>query len=165
MKHSDDTISAIATPLGVGGVGIIRISGSSARDVLSALTPLDNGQIVSHKMEHGWIMDPKSSNKIDEAMYCFMAGPKSYTGEDVAEFYCHGSNAILQQVLSLTLMHGARLAQRGEFTKRAFLNGKLDLTQAEAVLDMVSAPTIKGSGLALAQLEGRLSEEVGRIRE
>ena len=167
VKHSaDDTIAAIATPLGVGGVGVIRVSGEKARDVLARLFVSSNGtKVVSRLMLHGWLVDPKSKERVDQVLACFMQSPKSYTGEDVVEFYCHGGIALAQKILDLTLLSGARLAARGEFTKRAFLNGKLDLAQAEAVLDLVKAQTSEGAGFAVRQLEGKLSKRVSGVRE
>lgn len=165
MKPSlDDTIAAIATPQGIGGVGIVRISGSQARVILSLLLSPNNGKVEDHKMSHGWLVDPLDKAGVDEVMACFMASPRSYTGEDVAEIYCHGGRAILQNVLNLVLGNGARLAEKGEFTKRAFINGRIDLSQAEAVADLVSAPTGQGAGLALNQLKGKLSQVVRELK-
>ncbi|MFC1571711.1 tRNA uridine-5-carboxymethylaminomethyl(34) synthesis GTPase MnmE [Candidatus Margulisiibacteriota bacterium] len=166
VKHSlDDTITAIATPLGPGGVGVIRVSGPGAKNVLSPLFLSSNGsKIESHKMSPGWLVDPSSGEKIDRIMACYMMAPKTFTGEDVVEFHCHGSMAVVQKALNLTLGSGARLAQKGEFTKRAFLNGKIDLAQAEAVLDLVRTPTESGAGYAIKQLEGRLSDVVSGIK-
>lgn len=167
MQHSlDDTIAAIATPQGPGGVGIVRVSGPRARQVLSRLVPsIKQAKIASHKMFQTWLVDPRSKGRVDQIMACFMSGPRTYTGEDVAELYCHGGRAVLQKALDLSLRQGARLAQKGEFTKRAFLNKKLDLTQAEAVLDLVSASTTEGAGYAVRQLEGRLSSQVKDLRQ
>ncbi|MBN2058521.1 MAG: tRNA uridine-5-carboxymethylaminomethyl(34) synthesis GTPase MnmE [Candidatus Saganbacteria bacterium] len=167
MQHSlDDTIAAIATPQGPGGVGIVRISGPQARQILARLVPsIKRAKISSHKMFQGWLVDPGSRKRIDQIMACFMNGPRTYTGEDVTELYCHGSRAVLQKALDLSLRQGARLAQNGEFTKRAFLNKKLDLAQAEAVLDLVSASTSEGAGYAVRQLEGRLSALIKDLRQ
>ena len=166
MKRlADGTIAAIATPLGVGGVGVIRVSGDRALGVLSSLFSCSNGgKVVSHRMLQGWLIDPKTGLKVDRAMACYMRSPRSYTGEDVVEFYCHGGHAVMQRVLGLTLACGARLADNGEFTKRSFLNGKIDLSQAEAVLELVKARTVRGAGLAVRQLEGRLSQVIGAVR-
>lgn len=166
MKHLvEDTIAAIATPLGVGGVGIVRISGHDAKNLLARLFLSSNGtEFSSHIMLHGWICDPSSGEKADQVLACFMRSPKSYTGEDVVEFYCHGGMAVVSRVLDLSLANGARIAQKGEFTKRAFLNGKVDLAQAEAVLDLIQAPTASSAGFAVNQLEGRLSKEVSGMR-
>ena len=124
MKHSmDDTIAAIATPLGVGGVGNVRISGEEALRIFQQLFSSTNGtQIESHKMLHGWVLDPKTTEKTDKILACYMKSPKSFTGEDVVEFYCHGGVAVIEKILGIVLGTGARLAERGEFSKRAFLN-------------------------------------------
>jgi len=166
VKHGvEDTIAAIATPMGVGGVGVIRISGQMARPVLYDLFIPSNGSSSdSHHMVHGWLIDPATRDRIDEIMACYMGAPKTFTGEDVVELYCHGGVAVLQKALSLVLDAGARLAHRGEFTKRAFLNGKLDLSQAEAILDLVRSQTAAGAGLAVRQLEGRLSKTLEGAR-
>ncbi|NQT29885.1 MAG: tRNA uridine-5-carboxymethylaminomethyl(34) synthesis GTPase MnmE, partial [Candidatus Saganbacteria bacterium] len=167
MRDSqDDTIAAIATPLGVGGVGVIRVSGEGAKAVLTKLFISSNGTTIeSHRMLFGWLKNPQDNTKIDQVLACYMQAPKSYTGEDVVEFYCHGGVAILKAALSQIIQSGARLAVKGEFTKRAFLNGKIDLSQAEAVLDLVGAQTQASAGLAVAQLEGRLSKTVGGLRD
>ncbi|MBI5399695.1 tRNA uridine-5-carboxymethylaminomethyl(34) synthesis GTPase MnmE [Candidatus Saganbacteria bacterium] len=167
VKHSlEDTITAIATPLGEGGVGIIRVSGPSAHSIFSQLFITSNGyKLESHHLAHGWIVDPLNQVKIDEGMACFMAAPKTFTGEDVIEFHCHGSMVVLRQVLNMTINAGARLAERGEFTKRAFLNHKIDLSQAEAVIDLVKAITPRGAGYAVNQLMGRLSKEIKSARQ
>ncbi|KPJ69702.1 hypothetical protein AMJ44_02840 [candidate division WOR-1 bacterium DG_54_3] len=167
VKHpQEETIAAIATPLGIGGVGVIRVSGAEAEPVLRRLFVSSNGaEMESHRMLHGWLIEPKTREKIDEVMACFMQSPKSYTGENVVEFYCHGGMAIIQKILSLVLESGARLAKKGEFTKRAFLNRKIDLAQAEGVLDLVSARTAEGAGFAIAQLEGKFSRIVSGLRD
>jgi tRNA modification GTPase len=167
VKHPDnEIIAAIASPIGPGGIGVIRISGRGADKIFSKLFVSSNGTgIESHRMQHGWLIDPRTKGKVDEIMACFMCSPKSYTGEDVVEFYCHGSVAVLQRALNLVLGTGARLAQKGEFTKRAFLNRKIDLAQAEAVLDLVRAQTADGAGYAVRQLEGRLSRAVKDTRD
>ncbi|MFA5839714.1 MAG: tRNA uridine-5-carboxymethylaminomethyl(34) synthesis GTPase MnmE [Candidatus Margulisiibacteriota bacterium] len=165
MKHSgDDTIAAIVTPPGVGGVGIIRISGRASKSILRSVFKSKKSNISSHVMVHGWIENPKTNENIDEAMACLMESPRSFTGEDVVEFYCHGSPTILQAVLSLVVEQGGRVAERGEFSKRAFLNGKIDLPQAEAILDLVSARTNQGSSYAIQQLKGRLSKRIADIK-
>jgi tRNA modification GTPase len=166
VKHfAPETIAAIATPLGRAGVGVVRVSGPESRRVLKAIFPAARKQTVSHKMLPGWVVDQKRQMKIDQGMACFMKGPRSYTGEDTAEIYCHGGIAIMQEVLALTLKAGARLAERGEFTKRAFLNGKLDLAQVEAVIDLINSNTRSGAGWAAKQLEGRLSSKILKIRQ
>lgn len=167
VKHSlDATIAAIATPLGIGGVGVVRISGDQAQAIFSQLfIPTNGDKIESHRMIHGWLVDPKNKEKIDQVLACLMKAPKSYTGEDVLELYCHGGIAILQRVLEASIAAGARLARRGEFTKRAYLNGKMDLSQAESVLDLINAQTAEGAGLSVRQLEGKLSRLVSDIRK
>jgi tRNA modification GTPase len=162
----EETIAAIVTPVASGGLGVIRISGHRAKEILSVLfKPSNDARIESHRMLHGCLFSTAENQKIDDILACFMQSPKSYTGEDVAELFCHGSIAILGKALELALNYGARLAQRGEFTKRAFLNGKMDLAQAESVLDLVGSQTFEGAGYAVQQLDGRLSNQVKRIRK
>ena len=159
-----DTIAAIATPIGSeSGVGIIRISGPGALKVIKPLfKPSKEGQFSSHIVRHGWIMDgPK---EIDQVLVTYMAAPRTYTGEDVVEISCHGGGLILKNVLELAIKVGARLAHRGEFTKRALLNGKIDLTQAEAVIDLIKARTKQGSLASAAQLKGALSFQILTLR-
>ena len=165
MKHSvDDTIAAIATPVGVGGVGIIRISGKRAREALFSVFRSHNDITVdSHKMIHGWIVRDETGESIDEVMVCYMESPRSFTREDVVEIYCHGGQVVLGRVLELVLSRGIRMAERGEFTKRAFLNGRLDLSQAESILDLINAKTEVGADYAIKQLEGRLKEKTKDI--
>jgi tRNA modification GTPase len=162
----EDTIAAVATAYGEGGIGIIRISGERARDILSLLfQPVANkgkAPIANRRFMYGHVVSPSTGERVDEAMAVFMEAPATYTREDVAEIHCHGSVISLSKTLALALENGARLAEPGEFTKRAFLNGRIDLSQAEAVIDVVRAKTEAGFSVALAQLEGKLS---GRIRE
>ncbi|MDX1775398.1 MAG: tRNA uridine-5-carboxymethylaminomethyl(34) synthesis GTPase MnmE [Desulfobulbales bacterium] len=164
-----ETIAAIATPPGPGGIGIIRISGPLARHILRKLfRPQHNiaaQDYESHRMYYGWIIDPDSSSPIDEVLVVFMQAPNTYTREDVVEIQCHGSYLVLQEILSSIVASGARLAEPGEFTKRAFLNGRLDLSQAEAVLELIEARTDQARSLAIEQLQGRLYEKVSAIRE
>ena len=168
MKHSlDDTIAAIATPVGVGGVGVIRISGTESLSLLKSIFLFSKEPIVveSHRAYHGWVLDPKASSKVDEALSIYMKRPNSYTGEDVAEIDCHGGGLILKRILEIIISYGARLAEPGEFTKRAFLNGKIDLLQAEAVVDLVKARSNKALEAAAGQLAGKLSAEIREIRK
>jgi len=160
-----DTISAIATPIGgEGGIGVVRISGPSSLNIIKTIfRPSLEGDFSSYKLRHGWVVDNLYS--LDEALVSYMAAPKSYTGEDVIEISCHGGPAVLKQVLALTIKVGARLAERGEFTKRAFLNGRLDLAQAEAVINLVKAKTREGSLLAASQLKGSLSSKINSTRD
>lgn len=164
----EDTIAAIATAYGEGGIGIIRISGEGAKDVLDRIfVPKQNQRkesIVNKRLCYGHIVDPARGQVIDEVLAVYMKAPFTYTTEDVVEIYCHGSVVALRKTLSLALRNGARLADKGEFTKRAFLNGRLDLSQAEAVIDLVKAKTDKTFDVALSQMNGALSEQVAEIR-
>ena len=163
----EDTIAAVATPYGEGGIGIIRISGEDALDILNDIFEPANRErgIVSRMMTYGTVVDREKGVTVDEAMAVYMRGPKTYTAEDVVEIDCHGSVVSLRKTLALALRSGARMAEPGEFTKRAFLNGRLDLSQAEAVIDVVSAKTEKSFNVAMSQLEGGLSARVRDIRK
>ena len=162
----EDTIAAVATAYGEGGIGIVRISGEDSLAILSEIFELQSGgEITSRRMNYGRIIDRENGEMIDEALAVYMKGPKTYTAEDVVEIDCHGSVISLKKTLALVLRKGARLAEPGEFTKRAFLNGRIDLSQAEAVMDIVSAKTEKSFGMAVSQLEGGLSLRVSGIRK
>jgi len=166
--YKEDTIAAIATAEGEGGVAIVRISGVDAERIAGMVFVRQrrgNGKLRSHTLYHGAIRDPQGGRTLDEVLLTVMRKPHSYTGEDVVEIHCHGGTFLVRQVLGLILAHGARHAKPGEFTKRAFLNGRIDLTQAEAVLDLVRARTQKGVDLALGQARGELSQWVGELRE
>lgn len=170
LQSPEQTIAAIATPPGPGGIGIIRISGPQAFQILQEIfLPRHNKASLpayeSHRMYYGYIVDPGTSAPIDEALVVFMRAPNTYTREDVVEIQCHGSYLVLQEILSTIISQGARLAEPGEFTKRAFLNGRLDLTQAEAVLELIEAKTDEARSVAMGQLRGRLCEKVRDIRE
>ena len=165
MKHwLDDTIAAIATPSGVGGIGIIRLSGPASLDIASKIfrqsksTPLE-----THRIYHGWIS--AGDTRVDEGLLSYMAGPNSYTGEDVVEINCHGGKLAARKTLELALEAGARLAEKGEFTRRAFLNGRMDLIRAEAVADIISARSERALVAAAAQLGGEISGKILVIRE
>lgn len=160
----EDTIAAIATAAGEGGIGIVRISGEEALDILNKIFRPVSGKINNRVLSYGHIVDPEKGKTIDEVMSVFMKGPHSYTAEDVVEIQCHGSVVSLRKILALTLKNGARLAERGEFTKRAFLNGRLDLSQAEAVIDLIKAKSEKTFDVALSQLEGAFSAKIKEIR-
>ncbi len=167
-KNENDTIAAISTPLGEGGIGIIRLSGPKSWTIakrIFAQRPGKNKDIRANQVYYGWVVDPKTRQNVDEALFSFFKAPNSYTGEDVVEISCHGCAVILQTVLQLSLHQGARLAQRGEFTKRAFFNGRLDLAQAEAVIDLIQAPTRESAFLAVRQLEGDLSKQIRNLRQ
>jgi tRNA modification GTPase len=163
---SSDTICAISTPPGAGGIGIIRISGPNALDHLQAIFhPRDtNCSFDSHRLYYGHIVHPQKNKILDEVLAVFMAAPATYTREDVVEIHCHGNFLVLQSVLELLVSLGVRLADPGEFTKLAYLNGRIDLTQAEAVIDVLAAKTRKGMDMALDQLGGSLYEQVDVIR-
>ncbi len=166
--YREDTIAAIATPPGEGGVAMVRVSGIDAEPIAGRIFVRSVGKaaaLISHKLYHGRIRDPQTKRTLDEVLLTIMRRPRSYTGEDVVEIHCHGGALIVRQVLGLVLRQGARQADPGEFTKRAFLNGRMDLTQAEAVLDLIRARTDKGAGLALQQAGGALSQWVVELRE
>lgn len=156
----EDTIAAIATAYGEGGIGIIRISGEDSRDILRKIF---TGKIESRRLSYGKIVD--ENEHIDEVLAVYMKGPKTYTGEDVVEINCHGSMVALRKTLALVLSKGARMAEPGEFTKRAFLNGRLDLSQAEAVIDVIKAKSDRSFDVAMSQLEGSLSKRIEKIRQ
>ncbi len=166
-KKWKDTIAAVATAYGEGGIGIIRISGNKAFDILKDIFEPGGefAEIVSRRMTYGKIVDKDNNEIIDEVLAVYMKGPKTYTAEDVAEINCHGSIVALRKTLGLALRKGARMAEPGEFTKRAFLNGRLDLSQAEAVIDIVKAKTDKSFDVAISQLEGGLSLKIMEIRQ
>ena len=160
------TIAAVATPPGRGGVAIVRISGPLAKDILHRLFLPRHPNFQSfhpHRLHHGHVRDAEGRT-LDEVLAVFMPGPASFTGEDTAEIHCHGGQAIPTAVLEAALAVGCDTAAPGEFTKRAFLNGRLDLTQAEAVAEMIAAPTRAGLGLARARLEGTLGRKVGELK-
>lgn len=164
-----DTIAAISTPLGESGVGVIRLSGSEAISVVDGVFKSKSkrklGELPSHKASYGWVIDPGDRSIVDDAVVVVMKAPHSYTTEDMVEVSCHGGVVVLRRVLSLFLDAGARLAEPGEFTKRAFLNGRLDLAQAEAVIDVIKSRTEASLQVASRQLAGGLSEKVGKLRE
>jgi len=162
------TITAIATSPGPGGgIGIIRLSGPDALAILNKIfVPAKlpaTGQFSSHCLYYGWIFNPRSGQKIDEVLAVYMRAPHTYTRDDVVEIHCHGNFLILQNILTLTQEAGARQADPGEFTKLAFLNGRIDLTQAEAVLEVITAKTSEGLLLAVEQLRGGLHTEIQAV--
>lgn len=161
---SQDTIAAIATAPGQGGVGIVRISGPEAEQVLSRVfRPARAAALVSHMLTYGHVMD--GAEAVDECMAVLMRAPRSYTREDVAELQLHGGTYLCQRVLALCLQNGARLAEPGEFTRRAFLNGRIDLSQAEAVMGLISARGEQARRAALKQLEGGASSFIRQAAE
>ncbi len=169
-SFGDDTIVAIATPMGEGGIGIVRLSGQASLEIAERIFDSKQKKSVlkqkSFTVQYGHVVRQGSKDKkiVDEALLTVMRSPKSYTGEDVVEISVHGGQAILQEVLSLITEAGARLAEPGEFTKRAFLNGRMDLLQAEAVLDLIQAKTDQNLRWASSQLEGALSEKMQKLK-
>lgn len=162
-----DTIAAISTALGEGAIGIVRLSGTQAIEIANTVFKnKDLTQVPSHTIHYGHIINPKNNDKvIDEVMVSVLRLPKTFTREDVVEINCHGGMVVVNQVLQTVLQHGARLAQPGEFTKRAFLNGRIDLSQAEAVMDLIRAKTDTSMSLALKQVDGQLSQMIQTIRQ
>lgn len=162
----ETTIAAISTPPGAGGIGIIRVSGEEALPILSRVfRPARSGcSHESHRLYYGHIIDPEDERPLDEVLAVYMQAPRTYTREDVVEIHCHGGFVVLQAVLELILRQGAELARPGEFTKRAFLNGRIDLTRAEAVIDILSARTRKGVDLAMEQMSGALFRRIDALR-
>lgn len=163
--YAEDTIAAIATPPGPGGIGVVRVSGPFSAAVARGLFAPSHPPTAwaSHHLYHGHIVD-EDGGVLDEGLAVLMRRPHSYTGEDVLELHCHGSPVVLRQVLRRVLRRGVRLAEPGEFTRRAFLNGRLDLAQAEAVMEVVRARTAAGAALATQQLAGRLSAHLANLR-
>lgn len=156
-----DTIAAIATPLGTGGVGVIRISGDTSFDIIKKIYSKQN--LTAGRISHGWIVD--NGKKIDEVIILPFKNPNSYTGEDVIEIHCHGGLNVVRNILDLVLKNGARTAERGEFTKRAFLNKKMDLSQAEAVADLIHAKTRNFAIQSAKNLSGVLGEKISEIKK
>ncbi|MEM7714155.1 MAG: tRNA uridine-5-carboxymethylaminomethyl(34) synthesis GTPase MnmE, partial [Cyanobacteria bacterium P01_A01_bin.68] len=161
------TIAAIATAVvpQQGSVGIVRVSGSEALQIADSIFQAPGKQVIeSHRIIYGYIRHPQTQNLIDEALLLVMKAPRSYTREDVVEFHCHGGIMAVQQVLKLCLEGGARLAQAGEFTLRAFLNGRIDLSQAESISDLVGAKSPQAAQTALAGLQGKLADSIRQLR-
>src|SRR5262249_12111441 len=167
FMYKEDTIAAVATPAGEGGGGIVRVSGPGAERIASALfvgAEGKNGRLKTHMLHYGTIREPKSEKKLDQVLLTIMRKPRSYTGEDVVEVHCHGGVFVVRRILGLILAQGARHAEPGEFTKRAFLNGRLDLAQAEAVLDLIAARTERVADLALSQIKREFSRWIADFR-
>lgn len=162
-----DTIAAIATALGESSIAVIRVSGDQSVEVGDRLFrgSIRLADASSHTVHYGYIVDPESMERVDEVLVTLMRAPRTFTGEHVVEISCHGGVVTVKKVLELLLRNGARLAEPGEFTKRAFLNGRIDLTQAEAVIDMIRSKSDRAASLALKQVEGRLSKKIRDIRE
>ncbi len=169
MYSLDDTIAAISTPVGEGGIGIVRLSGPDALAILRNIFLRGRKRSAIRKLQpyhltYGHVVDPETDQTLDEVLVAYMPAPWTYTRQDVVEINCHGGIVPLRRVLELCLRYGARLASPGEFTLRAFLNGRIDLAQAEAVLDIVRAKTAASLRVAVGQLDGRLSHEVHQVR-
>lgn len=165
----NDTIAAVSTPRGEGGIGIVRLSGPDALPIAEKIfrphrDQLHISEIKTHTLTYGHTVDPETDEPVDEVLVSVMRAPGTYTREDIVEINCHGGSVPLSKVLELALQMGARLAEPGEFTRRAFLNGRIDLAQAEAVADIIRAKTDLSLKVAVGQLEGRLSEEINQIR-
>lgn len=162
-----DTIAAISTPMGEGGIAVIRVSGPDAvqlaERIFSSKPKLS--EAVSHTVHYGFVKNPSTGIKIEEVLVTVMRAPRTFTREDVVEFSCHGGIIAVKKLLDLLLAQGARLADPGEFTKRAFLNGRIDLSQAEAVMDLIRSKSDRAFSLALKQVEGSLSEKIKRLRQ
>ncbi|AVP35966.1 tRNA uridine-5-carboxymethylaminomethyl(34) synthesis GTPase MnmE [Staphylococcus felis] len=162
-----DTITSISTPMGEGAIGIVRLSG---RDAIEVADKLYKGKhalkdVDTHTIHYGHIIDPATQDVVEEVMVSVLRAPRTFTREDIVEINCHGGILTINRVLELTMTHGARLAEPGEYTKRAFLNGRIDLSQAEAVMDFIRSKTDRASKVAMNQIEGRLSDMIKRQRQ
>ena len=167
LSRTEDTIAAIATPPGPGAIGVIKVSGPEAEHILRQIfrPARPREQFESHRLYYGHIVDPETGEPVDEVLVALMRAPRSYTREDVLEIYAHSGYRVLSRILSLVFSAGARPAEPGEFTRRAFLNGRIDLVQAEAIQEIITARSDSALRLALGQLSGKLSERIRRIRE
>ena len=165
----DDTIAAIATAPGIGGIGIIRVSGPESCDVVNRIfhskQSIPLGERQTRTIHYGHIVHPKTGKTLDEVIVVLMKGPHSYTAEDVVEIQCHGGFVSVREILKVLLSEGVRQAEEGEFTKRAFLNGRIDLTQAEAIIDIIDAKTEQSLEVAINQLDGTLSKYIRALRD
>ncbi|WP_339196725.1 tRNA uridine-5-carboxymethylaminomethyl(34) synthesis GTPase MnmE [Solibacillus sp. FSL R5-0449] len=164
-----DTIAAISTPMGEGAIAIVRLSGDEAVAIADKIFKSPNhkrlSEVATHTIHYGHLIDPKTDEVVEEVMLSLMRGPKTFTREDVVEINCHGGIVSVNRVLQLVLRYGARLAEPGEFTKRAFLNGRIDLSQAEAVMDLIRAKTDRAMNVALGQMDGKLSRLITSLRQ
>lgn len=165
--YFEDTIAALSTPYGTGGIGVIRVSGESAFVISAKLFNSSKAMedIPSHTVSYGKITDPETKEMIDEVLLLKMKKPNTFTREDVVEIHCHGGIVVINRVMELLFKYGARPAEAGEFTKRAFLNGRIDLSQAEAIIDLINSKTVESSRAAVSHLEGRLSNKLKLLRE
>jgi tRNA modification GTPase len=162
--HLDDTIVAISTPPGRGGIGVVRLSGSDATSIARPMLRLSH-EFQPNRAHFTELIDPATGDRIDEVVVTFFAKPHSYTTDDVIEISCHGSPVVLRHLVEMALSRGARLAEPGEFTMRAFLNGRIDLTQAEAVRDLIDSQTLYQAQVAARQLDGALSKRLQPIKQ
>ncbi|HDE8534698.1 TPA: tRNA uridine-5-carboxymethylaminomethyl(34) synthesis GTPase MnmE [Staphylococcus aureus] len=162
-----DTITSISTPMGEGAIGIVRLSGPQAVEIADKLYKGKHllNDVPTHTINYGHIIDPESKEVIEEVMVSVLRAPKTFTREDIIEINCHGGILTINRVLELTMTYGARMAEPGEFTKRAFLNGRIDLSQAEAVMDFIRSKTDRASKVAMNQIEGRLSDLIKKQRQ
>ncbi|HCZ1158124.1 TPA: tRNA uridine-5-carboxymethylaminomethyl(34) synthesis GTPase MnmE [Staphylococcus aureus] len=162
-----DTITSISTPMGEGAIGIVRLSGPQAVEIADKLYKGKHllNDVPSHTINYGHIIDPESKEVVEEVMVSVLRVPKTFTREDIIEINCHGGILTINRVLELTMTYGARMAEPGEFTKRAFLNGRIDLSQAEAVMDFIRSKTDRASKVAMNQIEGRLSDLIKKQRQ
>ncbi|WRN47912.1 tRNA uridine-5-carboxymethylaminomethyl(34) synthesis GTPase MnmE [Staphylococcus aureus] len=162
-----DTITNISTPMGEGAIGIVRLSGPQAVEIADKLYKGKHllNDVPSHTINYGHIIDPESKEVVEEVMVSVLRAPKTFTREDIIEINCHGGILTINRVLELTMTYGARMAEPGEFTKRAFLNGRIDLSQAEAVMDFIRSKTDRASKVAMNQIEGRLSDLIKKQRQ
>jgi tRNA modification GTPase len=169
MKMITDTIAAISTPMGEGAIAIVRLSGDEAVQIADKIFKSPNNKKLqeqqTHTIHYGHLIDPNTGDVVEEVMVSLMRAPKTFTREDVVEINCHGGIVSVNRVLQLVLRNGARLAEPGEFTKRAFLNGRIDLSQAEAVMDLIRAKTDRAMNVALGQMEGKLSQLIKDLRQ
>ena len=167
MLHTvdlSDTIVALATPPGVGAIGVIRLSGKEAITIVNEVFPgKDLAKEASHTIHFGTIRD--GDKIVDEVLASLFIAPRSYTGENVVEVSCHGSEYIIQKLMELFVRHGARPAEAGEFTMRAFLNGQMDLSQAEAVADLIASSSASSHTIAMQQMRGGFSHEIAQLRQ
>jgi len=160
MLYEEDTIAAVSSGQGDSAIAVVRISGGRSKSILSSIFATTKPKKESGMLSLGWIINPNTKEKIDQAMAAFFSSPATFTGEDMAEIYCHGGRLIVQNILMVILERGARLAEKGEFSKRAFLNGKIDLIQAEAIVEAIRAKTNYGLKSAMHRLDGKLSKEI-----
>ena len=167
--YIDDTIAGISTAPGEGAIGIVRLSGKDSIEIADRIFRSKNGRLIremkTYTMMYGYIVDPKCQETVDEVIVSLMRAPGTYTREDIVEINCHGGMMAVRRILSLALENGARIAEAGEFTKRAFINGRIDLSQAEAVMDLIRSKTDAGMKVALFQTQGKLSARVKQQME